>query len=773
MADKDADVQGPVSGAAPAVPSKLTAEIGRTGARRLGGWVIEEFDPNLRGRRAVKTYDEMRRNDPDVALGLRAIEWVISQVEWRVEPGGEKGSDKKAAEFLESCMDDMSHTWRAFISRALECLAFGFAWHEVVYKVRHGTQGDPSSKFDDGRLGWRKIPLINPQTLWMWDFDKDGSINGMVQTTMEMNGEGNLVTIPISKSILFRAQMDGENPEGISLLRACYWPWYKKKNMEEIEAIGIERDLTGMLVVYLPVNATPVDHAKALDIVNNSRKDDMAGFVAPQFGPGEHERFRFEIISSPGTKSIDPATAINRYGQSIVRNFLAQFLMLGAGDTGSWALSRDHRGMFELALGAILSAISDTINLFLVPPLFKYNSFGQLTAIPTIVPGSIGEPEIDKFAKMISDLINSGGITPDATLEDYIREEMHLPEKEEPDPNTLPPQPPQPVVDENGNPILPQPTVDAQGNPIPPQPPVPQPGQKPPAPQPGQKPPVPQPGQKPPVPQPGQKPPAPAAPAPAPAPVKPEPGKQPPEAEPKKKTASEELGLSWDEEEGEGAPLEFAEEGEIDWGADEPQQVARRGLLRRLFANPKKPPLDVLRSKLDDLAWRMEEAAFDYKAGRISRTVWAGRFQANLKDAVDLGARYGQKRVDPTAKVLTPDTKQMSSAWLKEQRTFFEKLLDVDQTISAERLASRSVMYVQSAEGLYHRVVASGQEVGTWATWHLGHAEHCDDCQERSGKSWPTVAIPYVPGDGNSACLSNCRCYLTYEMRGTIRGPRG
>ena len=45
------------------------------------------------------------------------------------------------------------------------------------------------------------------------------------------------VFIPIEKVINFRTTAERGNPEGRSILRAMYKPWYFKNNLEEVEAI--------------------------------------------------------------------------------------------------------------------------------------------------------------------------------------------------------------------------------------------------------------------------------------------------------------------------------------------------------------------------------------------------------------------------------------------------------------------------------------------------------------------------------------------------------
>ena len=67
-----------------------------------------------------------------------AIKMLIRQVKWHIEPGGDSAKDREAAEFVESCMDDVQSTWTDTISEVLSFLAYGWSFHEIVYKRRMG-----------------------------------------------------------------------------------------------------------------------------------------------------------------------------------------------------------------------------------------------------------------------------------------------------------------------------------------------------------------------------------------------------------------------------------------------------------------------------------------------------------------------------------------------------------------------------------------------------------------------------------------------------------
>ena len=111
-------------------------EIGRIGQRRYGGTIYEEFLHELRGKRGIEVYREMSENDDVVGAILFAIEMLVRQCCWNVEPGGDTAKDKEAAEFVESCMNDMQDTWIDTISEILSFITYGWSFHEIVYKRR-------------------------------------------------------------------------------------------------------------------------------------------------------------------------------------------------------------------------------------------------------------------------------------------------------------------------------------------------------------------------------------------------------------------------------------------------------------------------------------------------------------------------------------------------------------------------------------------------------------------------------------------------------------
>lgn len=407
-------------------------EIGRIGQRRYGGTIYEEFLHELRGKRGIEVYREMSENDDVVGAILFAIEMLVRQCAWNVEPGGETAKDIEAAEFVKSCMDDMQDTWIDTISEILSFLTFGWSFHEIVYKRRMGNTKDSRtrSKFDDGLIGWKKLPIRAQETLYEWVYDNEDNLLGMSQMPPPDYG---ILTIPAEKALLFRTKSRKNNPEGRSILRNAYRSWYFKRRIQEIEGIGIERDLAGLPVLYAPEGfdiwdtAIP-DNVQKLSrlerIVANVRRDEAEGLVLPH-------GYEFNLVSSGGTRQFDTNAIINRYDTRIAMTVLADFIFLGHDKTGSWALSSDKTELFAVAIGAFLDIICETFNSHGIPSLIDINGqyFSGITEYPKMTHGDIEDADITKVAAFIKDMTGIGVLVPDDGLEDYIRQVGHLPER--------------------------------------------------------------------------------------------------------------------------------------------------------------------------------------------------------------------------------------------------------------------------------------------------------------------------------------------------------
>lgn len=398
-------------------------EVGRTGLIEYNGNIGEELIPELKERsKRIKTYKEMSENDAVISGILFVVQMLCRSVAWKVEAYSKDTQDIKNAEFLLQCWEDMSHTPQDFISEALKMLDYGFSIFEIVYKKRD----DSNSNYPDGKIGWRKFATRSQDSVDTWKFDNEGGIAGFNQW---VQGSTSSVFIPIEKLLLFRTSSYKNNPEGVSVLRKCYRSWYLKKHIEDVEAIGIERDLAGLPVMYVPAAITMASataeekatYAKCEKIVQNVRQDEEAGIVLPSITDEKGNRlFDFKLITSGGGRSFDTDKIVRRYEQRIAMSMCADFMMLGTDQSGSFALSENKTTLFSQAIEVYLDIIRDVLNQYAIPRLFEINGM-DTRACPRFDHESIKRDDIEKVARYVQMLSQSGmPIFPNKNIENYL-----------------------------------------------------------------------------------------------------------------------------------------------------------------------------------------------------------------------------------------------------------------------------------------------------------------------------------------------------------------
>lgn len=420
------------------------SEIGSSGLQRTSGFVIDDFISDLRGLRGARVFREMSDNDPVIGALLYAIERLILAIDWTVEPYHDKNEvvkkkDEQAAKFVEECMHDMSESWSSTLSQILSFLPFGFAYCELVYKKRKGPDADGRgrSKYDDGKVGWRKIALRAQETLWDWDFDEHGGIRGMRQSDPSV--PKGVVYIPIEKALLFRTHNARNNPEGRSVLRNAYRPWKFKKTIEEIEAVGVERDLAGLPVAYVPpsmlssaATTAEVTARNAMeDLIRRIKRNENEGVLFPlAYDEQGRELYKLTLLSSGGSRQFNTDQIVGRYDQRIAMVVLADFILLGHEKVGSFALGASKIDLFTSSIQQIANAIADTFNDHAIPRLFRLNGM-DTKRLPKIKAGEITHVDLGVLGDFISKMTSAGAMQPDAEMDNFLRSLAGLPKRSE------------------------------------------------------------------------------------------------------------------------------------------------------------------------------------------------------------------------------------------------------------------------------------------------------------------------------------------------------
>ena len=408
------------------VPDKFI-EVGRTGLKHWGGVLDEEFLRELQGTSGIRTYREMSRNDPIIGASLFAYTMLAKEVSFRIDSArlGDRQADE-VAEFVRGALfEDLNLSWRDLLGEIFSFLTYGWSWFEVVYKRREGQDGEVKSRFDDRRIGWRKWAIRAQDSLLAWGKAAAGGVSGMVQSAAPTYGR---VTIPIQKSLLFKTTSEHGSPEGVSILRTAYVPYYSKRRILVVRGIGIERDLAGLpkltppegLDVWNPNDSSAVaKKADAEKILRNIRRDVHEGILVP-FG------WELELLSSGGSRQFNITEVVAQLNAEITISMMTDFLLVGHEKVGARSMREDARDTFSHAASSFLDTICDVINRFAIPVLVELNGWSQEVS-PKLAHGPVAEVNLLDLTAFIEKAAGAGLLFPDEGLEKRLRERAQLP----------------------------------------------------------------------------------------------------------------------------------------------------------------------------------------------------------------------------------------------------------------------------------------------------------------------------------------------------------
>jgi hypothetical protein len=371
----------------------------------------------------------MRDNNPVLGAIVMAIQLMAMSVEWKLEPAPD---GEQEFQFVDECWKDMTHSWSDTLSQIFTMLYYGFSVFEIVYKYRRGLDATTPSKYDDGKIGWRKWAPWDAESLYVdepWGLDAHGGLMSIRQDLRAEGGE--LIDVSIEKMLLFNTYGGSARPEGRSVLRNAYVPYYYATRLGEVEAIALERMGAGFPVIYASDEAREdIESGKLEQIVEDIRIDERGGVVLPyaKMGQGakEGKGIRLELLNAGSFQAGTFHGVIERYEQRMAMSALAQFIFLGMSATGTQALADRVIDVLFQAIDVMNTRISDVLNRFAIPRLMRINGM-DLTKAPRFKPASSMSYDLEKMGAFIGLMTDKGYIMPTQKISEFMHELSSLP----------------------------------------------------------------------------------------------------------------------------------------------------------------------------------------------------------------------------------------------------------------------------------------------------------------------------------------------------------
>jgi hypothetical protein len=347
----------------------------------------------------------MKRADGTVRGALRLLKTPIQAGRWFIEPATSSTRDKNIAKFVENNLFyGLNVSWANLISDILLFCEYGYMPFEKVYDINA-----------KGEVVLRKLAPRHPLDIREWQYDAHGGPNGIV---MEQTQEQDPIFIPIEKLANFSLESEAGDMTGISVLRSAYKHYYFKDTFYKIDAIQKERHGIGIPVIKLPPQFSKTDRTAADELGRNLRTNEKAHVVLPP---------NWELMFAElGGQPVDCLKSIDHHDRKIMSNILAPFMDESNVDPKSTDL-------FYKSTRYIGLTICDVFNRHIIPQLVDFNFvLGPDRKYPQLRVRRIGEWEdIRTMSFSLRNFVGAGAVIPDDVLEDFLRRELDLPQRDE------------------------------------------------------------------------------------------------------------------------------------------------------------------------------------------------------------------------------------------------------------------------------------------------------------------------------------------------------
>jgi hypothetical protein len=385
-----------------------TSEIGFAGNTSYGSILRQDYNPQMRAGLGYKTFDQMRRSDGQVAMSLKAVKAPVLAARWYMQPASTSAQDVKIAEYIwNNLTKQMTVSWPQLLMETLSFLDFGVYAFEKVFDI---WQSGP----DQGLVYWKKFAPRNPLDLQWWDYDAHGGPTGG-WFYGDTASSSSAVFIPITKLLVFVNDREGGSLDGRSALRPAYKHWYYKENLYKVDAIQKERHGIGIPIIKLPPNYQDADKVAADNLGRNLRVNEKAHVTLPPFW----EVAFAELKGQP----VNCMTSISHHDTMIARTVAAFFMT----DTPGAGI-QDPNDLFLKGTRFSAEIVRDVWNKWAIPELCGYN-WPDVTDYPELRVRRIGDTtDWRQISFAIRNFVGAGILRPDDKLEEWIRNEMDLPD---------------------------------------------------------------------------------------------------------------------------------------------------------------------------------------------------------------------------------------------------------------------------------------------------------------------------------------------------------
>ncbi len=437
-------------------PTPNTQPNGGDGVQAYAGWLAsDERHPALIGQQKWLTFANAHHT-AIVATGLRYRSNLLASAKWHAEANPRGGRDaERAVDIVTQGLlsAQLPRPWPLCVRKASMFQVNGFSLHEWSIKRR-----------DDGMVVFADLGHRPPHTVQRWD--KPSEQAGW-QAVAQLTRAGNEYIIPRNRLWYCWDDTLTDMPDGVGLMRHVIELVRRLGVLEGLEGVAYETDVRGM-----PIGRAPIEELRKLgagapgvgedaakiksfiadrtanlranleNIVKSPDKlqwlmlDSATYRSADQNSVTAVQKWAFDLLRGDAKGLMELNTVIGRLQVEIARVFGIEFVMMGAGSSGSKAMHADKTSMLAASLNGALSEMAASATRDLARPLVALNGLNPDTCTPTLVAEPIDSQDVTTACQALLQL-SQAGLQPNDPATNVVRSWIGLPDAPEPDPGML------------------------------------------------------------------------------------------------------------------------------------------------------------------------------------------------------------------------------------------------------------------------------------------------------------------------------------------------
>ncbi len=389
------------------------AAIGFSGLQMFDGITTDEIHKELQWPYSAKTFKKMTYNTA-INSSLTLYENLISKVNWRVVPPQEATEEEKnQTKFINECLEDMDTPFRQVIKDCLSSNVYGFAVLEKVFRRRNKNSG---SMYNDNKFALKKIALRHAESIEKFIFDDEGNnVIGVKQYPISGSSwryakrTTPIKPIPREKFLHITTGRNYGDPYGKSPLRDVYVAWRYMEVLSELEAVSVQKDLSGIPVIkipasYLSADASPEQKAIYQNFCNMGRNLQVGSQTVVVLPSNVDEATRTPLFdvsllsNEGGKKNFDLNEIKNFYQNQIYTGLSSDVLIMGQSSTGSFNLATVKNSLTGAAAEAMIDNICESFNRDVIRHLYELNGWDVSRAC-TLDYENLHNPDLDIISR--------------------------------------------------------------------------------------------------------------------------------------------------------------------------------------------------------------------------------------------------------------------------------------------------------------------------------------------------------------------------------------